>query len=100
MSWTNASGVRSAMTKGALAGALIVVAATGAAGPATAMPALGGTSIAPAPLQPPGPPTGPDDPRCITQPTNPVCRWRPVCASASAGASASAAAAAAPSRPG
>ncbi len=77
MSWTDVSRVRNTMAKGALAGALVVVAATGSAGSAIAMPAFGGTSIAPVPLQPSGPPTGPDDPRCISQPTNPVCQGGP-----------------------
>lgn len=80
MSWTMTITVRHTATRGVLAGALILLAATGAAAPAIAMPTTAGAFDAPVPLEPPGPfgpPTGPDDDSCISQPADPVCGGGP-----------------------
>ena len=80
MSWTATAGVRGALAKSAVGGAFILLAATGAAAPAIAVPTSAGTFGAPVPLEPPGPfgpPTGPDDDSCISQPADPVCGGGP-----------------------
>ncbi|CAN7687998.1 hypothetical protein [Mycolicibacterium frederiksbergense] len=79
MRWT-ATGLRCAATKSVAGGALIVLAATAASAQAFAMPATAGIFGAPVPLEPPGPfgpPTGPDDDSCISQPADPVCGGGP-----------------------
>lgn len=73
-------GLRGTVTKSVVGGALILLAATGAPAQAFAMPTTGGTFGAPVPLEPPGPfgpPTGPDDDSCISQPADPVCGGGP-----------------------
>ncbi len=74
-----APAVRGAVTRAALAGVLMGVAATGAAVPAYATWGSAGRTVAPAPLQAPDPggPTSPDDPRCIVIPELPVCQGGP-----------------------
>jgi hypothetical protein len=102
MSWATASRVRGAMTRTAVALALIGLAAAGATVPANATPGSGGMPGTPAPLQPatgpddpaclaqpylsecmgsnslpPLSPTGPSDPQCISMPSDPVCAGGP-----------------------
>lgn len=67
MHWTRVCGARRRVTRSVVGGALIVLAVAGAAVPAAAMP------LEP----PPGPPTGPGDPACISQPADPVCQGGP-----------------------
>jgi hypothetical protein len=62
MTWTRSSGVRSSITKIAVAGALIGIPATAVSIPAYAAPDLGGASnVLPAPL-PADPPTNAPEP--------------------------------------
>jgi hypothetical protein len=63
MSWTMVSGIGGAMTRTAVAVALVGLAATGATVPANATPGFGGMPGTPVPLD--NPPTGPDDPACL-----------------------------------
>jgi hypothetical protein len=79
MSRIIASGVRSTMTKIAVAEALIAVIATGVTVPANAMPGFASRSGTPALLDDPNPgvPTGPDDPRCAATPGAAECQGGP-----------------------
>lgn len=76
MRWTT-SGLRGTVPMSVAGGALIFLAVTGAPAQAFAVPATAGTFGAPVPLEPPGPPTGPDDDSCISQPADPVCGGGP-----------------------
>jgi hypothetical protein len=69
MSWSIVTGVCGTMTKVAVAAALIAV-VQGIAGPAVATSSVAGAFGTDAP-------TGPDDPKCIQMPTDPVCQGGP-----------------------
>ena len=74
-----ASGVRCAITRTAVALALIGLAATGATLPANATPGFAGVPGTPALLDDPNPgvPTNPDDPLCATMPLVAQCQGGP-----------------------
>lgn len=82
MSWAIPSSVRAAITKMAVAAALVAIAA-GATVPANATDSLADTFGAPArlddPVPGPGPevPTNPLDPRCAQMPTFAMCQGGP-----------------------
>lgn len=80
MSWGMASGVRWAITRTAVAVALIGIAATAATVPVNATPGFAGVTVMPAPFDDPNPglPTGPNDPLCISMPAVAQCVG-PIC---------------------
>ena len=84
MSRGMALGVRRAITRTALALALIGIAATDATLPANATPGFAGVPGTPALLDDPNPgvPTNPDDPLCATMPLAAQCQGGPYAQSA------------------
>lgn len=73
-------GLRGTVTKSVVGGALILLAATGAPKVPPVVGIANACAGAPVPLEPPGPfgpPTGPDDDSCISQPADPVCGGGP-----------------------
>lgn len=82
MRCTRAFGFRAAVTKLAVAVALIGLAVTGATTPANAVPRFGDTPRAPFSRDDPSPslPTNPSDPRCAAMPEAAQCQGGPFAA--------------------